>query len=218
MKRRSDTTREMTAKVQGLVENEGVAPKVIRDPGQPTAQQRKEHEMTHIPCRSWCPHCVRGRAKGRLRRRSVKGRPRHSESRHRLLLLHEEGAQAGKDVDDEEKDDPNKSQTVLVMKRATTNMVWAYPVDKKGAGDDEWATGKIVSDLDAAGLQQCEIVFKGHQENAIGDVENQVARKRAEHGHGTALQNSPVGNSDSNGRVEKAIQEIGESRGRYDQR
>lgn len=66
-----------------------------------------------------------------------------------------------------------------------------------------------MSDLDSAGLQQCKIVFKGDQENAICEMQNQVAKKRAEHGHGTALQNSPVGDSDNNGRVEKAIQELG---------
>ena len=52
-----------------LVVNEGVAPKIIRDPGQPSEKERREHSMTHVPYRSWCPHCVRGRAKGRLRRR-----------------------------------------------------------------------------------------------------------------------------------------------------
>ena len=51
------------------VAEEGVAPKVLRDPGQPTQQQRREHECTHVPYRSWCHHCVRGRAKGRPRRR-----------------------------------------------------------------------------------------------------------------------------------------------------
>ena len=50
-------------------QSEGVAPKVARDPGRPTAQDRTAHEVTHVPYRSWCKHCVRGRAKGRQRRR-----------------------------------------------------------------------------------------------------------------------------------------------------
>ena len=32
-------------------------------PQQPTAQVRLEHELAHLPCRSWCPVCVQ--AKGR---------------------------------------------------------------------------------------------------------------------------------------------------------
>ena len=36
---------------------------VIRkhDPRKPSEDVRREHEMTHIPYRSWCRHCVRGR-------------------------------------------------------------------------------------------------------------------------------------------------------------
>ena len=26
-------------------------------------KEREEHELTHIPYRSWCPHCVRGRGR-----------------------------------------------------------------------------------------------------------------------------------------------------------
>ena len=28
----------------------------------PTLAEREEHERTHIPCRSWCRHCVAARA------------------------------------------------------------------------------------------------------------------------------------------------------------
>ena len=194
----------------GLVENEGIAPKVIRDPGQPTAKQRQEHEVTHVPYRSWCPHCVRGRAKGRPRKRVPdQESPDIPRAAVDYCFFTRKGTESGKEIAEEDRNDPNKSQTVLVMKEATTHMTWAYPVDKKGVGDEEWITRRIVSDLDSAGLQQCKIVFKGDQESAIGDVQNQVAKKRAEQGHSTALQNSPVGDSDNNGRVEKAIQEIG---------
>lgn len=116
----------------GLVENEGVAPRVIREPGQPTEKHRREHEMTHVPYSCWCPHCVRGRAKGRMRRRVANQEgldiPRAAID---YCFFTRKGAKTDKDVGDKEKDDPNKSQTVLVMKEATTHMVGAYPVDKK---------------------------------------------------------------------------------------
>ena len=35
----------------------------LADPRVPTESERKEHEMTHIPYRNWCPHFVRGRGK-----------------------------------------------------------------------------------------------------------------------------------------------------------
>ena len=37
--------------------------KVVRkhDPRQPSHQETEEHEMTHLPFRSWCRHCIMGR-------------------------------------------------------------------------------------------------------------------------------------------------------------
>ena len=41
---------------------EAEAPKVMRDPGQPTEREREEHELaSHQPPRAWCDHCNGGR-------------------------------------------------------------------------------------------------------------------------------------------------------------
>ena len=42
---------------------EAVVPKLLANPKQPTKQEILEHEATHLPYRSWCRHCVRGRGK-----------------------------------------------------------------------------------------------------------------------------------------------------------
>ena len=34
-----------------------------RPPKAPTAQEKLNHDLIHIPFRSWCPHCVAGAAK-----------------------------------------------------------------------------------------------------------------------------------------------------------
>ena len=44
-------------------EEEHVAPKVRKPVNAPSEKEVREHYKTHIPFRSWCPHCVRGRAK-----------------------------------------------------------------------------------------------------------------------------------------------------------
>ena len=46
--------------------------KGLPQPAQPTAQERAEHELTHLPFRSWCPTCVanKGRADNHPRQRS----------------------------------------------------------------------------------------------------------------------------------------------------
>ena len=43
--------------------HEALQPKILPDPGAPSRQEVLEHEMTHIPLRTWCPHCVAARAK-----------------------------------------------------------------------------------------------------------------------------------------------------------
>ena len=44
-------------------------PKPARDPGQPTRMEEEEHSMSHLPYRSWCQHCVRGKARASAHRR-----------------------------------------------------------------------------------------------------------------------------------------------------
>ena len=41
---------------------EGRLPVGRKSPKEPTRMEREEHERTHYPYRSWCPHCVKSRA------------------------------------------------------------------------------------------------------------------------------------------------------------
>ena len=47
---------------QGHVVEEPVpedpAVRPLRDPGQPTERERRQHELTHLPFRPWCADCV----------------------------------------------------------------------------------------------------------------------------------------------------------------
>jgi hypothetical protein len=45
----------------------------LNDPKEPSAEERRIHEMTHLPFRSWCRHCVRGRGKEAAHRTQPKG-------------------------------------------------------------------------------------------------------------------------------------------------
>ena len=51
------------------VREEARPPEVLRDPGAPTAKELEEHNTTHLPFRSWCPHCVAGKAQDRPHKR-----------------------------------------------------------------------------------------------------------------------------------------------------
>mgnify|MGYP003321024660 CR=1 FL=1 len=41
--------------------DEAQVPRKAREPSEPTDEERRLHETTHLPFRSWCPFCVRGR-------------------------------------------------------------------------------------------------------------------------------------------------------------
>ena len=43
-------------------EDEARAPRLPHDPGRPTKRELREHLCLHWPFRSWCRHCVCGRA------------------------------------------------------------------------------------------------------------------------------------------------------------
>ena len=38
--------------------------KKMQNPMLPSKAEREMHELSHVPFRSWCEHCVRGRGEG----------------------------------------------------------------------------------------------------------------------------------------------------------
>ena len=50
-------------------EEEERNPQEMQNPPLPTEAEVEEHNLTNLPCRSWCRHCVRGRGKEMLLRK-----------------------------------------------------------------------------------------------------------------------------------------------------
>ena len=194
----------------GVHGSEGQAPATLREVGQPTKIDRREHEHTHIPFRAWCAECVRGRGKDRYHRRIAYedgvarvGIDYMFLTEHGVYLKHKEAV-------DGVSGDESKVLTVLVLKDFRFKSVWAYPVPAKGTLMVDWVADHIVADLETCGLNTCHLVVKNDQEPAIVDVQSEVMRRRGIAGaDGTAKEHSRVGDSSSNGRVERCIQEVG---------
>ena len=53
------------------VEEAAAVPK-LRGPAEPTKEEIEEHMISHMPYRSWCPHCVRGRGRNLAHRQRDK--------------------------------------------------------------------------------------------------------------------------------------------------
>ena len=49
-------------------EDEFEKAKVMPDPGEPSEKEIEEHVVDHVPYRSWCSHCARGRGVGKPHR------------------------------------------------------------------------------------------------------------------------------------------------------
>ena len=50
-------------------EDEARRVKPVLDPTLPSAAEAREHQLTHLPYRSWCPVCVRNRGREAAHRR-----------------------------------------------------------------------------------------------------------------------------------------------------
>ena len=98
------------------------------------------------------------------------------------------------------------SMTVLVMQESECRSVWAYVLESKGASEYR-AVSQICEDLETIGLKSDRIVIKSDQEGAIVAKPKEILRHR-ETEFGTGIDNSSVGDSDSNGTIERAIQDV----------
>ena len=172
-------------------DTEGRRPRRRRTPLEPTRQEVEEHELTHIPFRSWCPACVAGKAKHWPHKR-------HDEQ------LDEEEAVPSLHLDYwfMRDDSSEGSVSVIAFKEKFTRMHGAHVVKKKGVDNEVAAT--IIKDIEKMGLTG-KIILKADQEPAIQAVAQEVKRLRKEE---TILEASKKYDSQSNGIAERAVQTI----------
>ena len=187
------------------VDLEAEVQRAATDPGQPTQDQRDEHNLTHFPCRSWCRVCVLGRARDSPSR---KVKAQFAESilprvRMDYCFLTEDVNRESGEHGEEESEKARTTITVAVMQESLSKSVWAYAVESKGPME-EWMVQQACEDLETVGLKNERIVLKSDQEPAMVDVLKEIQKSR-ECDYGSALDNSRVGDSDSNGTIENAI-------------
>ena len=193
-------------KVGDLLKNaEGTAPRAARAPKLPSAREIEDHELTHCPPRSWCDHCVRGQYKDE-RHLQIKGELAESSVvRVSLDYTYLTEDVKGVEADHEKGETAKTSMAVLVMVETLCRSVWGYACETKG-GSEEWVVDQVVEDIETIGLASERIIIKGDQESSLTDLQRQIAKARC--GYGSALESSRVGDSNSNGRVERAIQDL----------
>ena len=172
----------------------------------PTPAQREAHELTHFPFRRWCEHCVRGQATGD-QHRSVSSDMKMSTVQRLHMdygFLKEDGAKTEDEHGVEES--ARLSLTMLVTLETLCGSVWAYALESKSAVVEKWVATQISEDVATVGLHRERIIAKSDQEPAILELQKEIARQRAE--AGTGIENSGVGDSNRNGKIERAIRDV----------
>ena len=169
---------------------EGRRPMRRRAPEEPTRQEVEEHELTHVPFRSWCPACVAGKAKHWPHKRQESS-PSEEEA---VPSIHMDYWFM--------RDDADGSLTVITYKEKLSGAYCAHVVKCKGTNNDIAET--VIKDIQRMGIVG-KIIIKADQENSIQAVAQEVKRLRTEE---TLLEASKRYDSQSNGVAERAVQTI----------
>jgi hypothetical protein len=165
-------------------------PKKLADPKLPSAEEVRSHELTHLPYRSWCSHCVRGKGKS-LEHRKV-------DRKHNMKELHVDYCFMGSAEDD-------KTKCIIVAKEPESKYLVSSVVPLKGASH-EFPAKRLCAFLKELGLEHQDVTLKSDQEPAILDLLREVAKKRVP--ANTFFEESPIGESQSNGVIERGNQTV----------
>ena len=201
----------------------------LPDPGKPTPQQIAEHELTHLPFRSWCPDCVRGKAQANphLRREDRRvdqsiptisfdyGFASESSKRRQEERKDEEEERRlfGPMMNEEENVDGDRSREdrdvlkVLVVKDERSRTLFSHAVERKGAGEDDYAVRQVVKDVEELGYRQ--ISLKCDQEPSTMALLKRLLRMLNIEIVDQAIHDHPAaGDSQSNGSTENGVKTV----------
>ena len=196
--------------------------KAMPQPVAPSVEEWVRHQLTHIPFKGWCPICIQAKAKNPAHKKNVR-------VERKLPVVSMDYMFMSKKPDNDQLMYP-----ILVMKDRKSGGIWTIPTDRKGKSGLN-VVPRVIEVLNGLGYHR--IVLKTDQENAITDLQAEVrlllhkeivelqeqVKRNAESRSSSSgdtpssanhvsceiiLENSPVGESQANGLVERAIQEI----------
>ena len=175
-------------------DEEGIKAKGALVPTMPSQEEVEAHMLTHVPYRSWCKHCVRGKAKGKPHFRTGAGKDEVP-----CVVLDYMSMKGGKEEDSDDRGMPILVAKDMLNTPMSTGMVFARVVPHKGRCP--YAIKSLAADVGALGYSQ--LVLKSDGEPAVQALKEAVKAERPEK---IVLESSPVGESQSNGGAECAIQ------------
>ena len=171
----------------------------LPEPRVPSKSEVAIHNLTHLPYRSWCPHCVRAR------RPNTQHRSKSVDSQRSVPLLVADYCYV-KDIHDE------TISTLLVARLYPARALMATVCEKKGP-EDEHSVARLALFIKESGYKK--IVYRSDQEPSIRAIFEAAFKKACREGelYNPALdqmvpESSAVGESASNDRAENAVQRL----------
>ena len=171
-------------------EEEARRAKSVTDPRVPSKTEVDEHNLTHLPFRSWCPWCIQGKARNVFHKRQG---GEHHDVPHMVVDYCFLG-----DKEDEE------TLVVQVARDLDSKFLFSHAVPRKGLAHVHGAE-ELIKDIDDLGYGK--MILKTDNEPAMKTLQEEVRSRREAQ---TILENSPIGESQSNGIAERAVQALSE--------
>ena len=125
--------------------------RIIRAPPRPTPEMIAAHEVSHLPFRSWCAFCVRGRGQSCAH-------PRVDQGDESLPVIAVDYMFGGTP------DAPATDLPILIVHDRWSKSVWSHPVPAKGI-EDPHGSRSLLRDLEETGYKR--LVLKSDQEASI---------------------------------------------------
>ena len=163
-------------------------------PMAPTSDEKEYHNLCHYPSQSWCRHCVRAKGRNMPHRRLR----RHDHDGEGVPVVSGDYCFLG-DEDDE------ASVPCFVVRDHQSRLTFAHALQGKATNEvyGNFLVRAIVADIARLGYRK--VRFRTDQEPSCLALQTKVKKQSDME---VVLQNSPVGESQSNGVAEKAVQEV----------
>lgn len=186
---------------------------MVANPEMPSKEEVERHNLTHANYQSWCKHCQAGfAARDKHVSKDKKKKGKRKLTKHGYVDVPDtEPLQDGVtkfsiDYVYLNSDDGEVAPATMVMVNHEGGGVWSYATPGKGIqGDRLWLPKRMTSDIDGCGVKDAKIQVKSDQEPAIVVVQEEVREIRKGR---TQCTNSPVGESECNGRAENAARRV----------
>ncbi len=173
-------------------------PKTLKSPVKPSAEAVAAHYATHLPYRNWCPVCVKAKGKEDAHRRGANEPDKEDENGVATVAIDYSSLDESMIRVEEHL---SKLKT-MVMKDEVSGSVFQHRIEVKGPGD-EWLMKKLCKDMEELGRR--DNIVKTDGEPAIVAVQSKLQGMRP----GRTIPKNPAAyNPQSNGPVEKAVQDV----------